>query len=72
MTIQIETNHAIGNEVYFIKDDKIKSGTIYKMEMTITADSQDVLLYVRSESNDINCISDSRAYQSKEQLIQSL
>lgn len=72
MTIQIETKHSIGDIVFFLKDDKIKTGTIYKMEINIDDKENRIYLYVRDENNDISITSEDRAFESKQQLIQSL
>lgn len=77
MTIQIETNHAIGDNVFFLKDDKIKTGVVYKIEITIEETSwkgnaQLTYLFVRDANHEVAVVSEDRAFTSKEQLIQSL
>lgn len=72
MTIQIETKHSIGDTVFFLKENKIVSASIYKVEVTIDQSEKRVILYVRDEKNDISVVSEERTFESKEQLIESL
>jgi hypothetical protein len=72
MTIQIETNHNMGDIVFFLNDDKIKCGAIYKMEITLDENGQRSYLFVRDANNDISVVPEERVFPSKEQLIQSL
>jgi hypothetical protein len=72
MTIQIETRHNIGDVVYFLKNDKIKTGTIYKIEIVFEENKKSLYMFVRDEDGDPSIVYEDKAFPSKEQLIQSL
>jgi hypothetical protein len=72
MTIQIETRYNIGDVVYFLKDDKIKTGTIYRMDMTFEENKKTLYMFVRDTDDDLSIVYEEKAFPSKEQLIQSL
>ena len=72
MTIQIETRYNIGDVVYFLKNDKIKTGTIYKMDMTFEENTKTLYMFVRDTDGDLSIVYEDKAFPSKEQLIQSL
>jgi hypothetical protein len=72
MTIQLETTYNLGDLVFFLKDDKIKSGAIYKMEITLDENGQRSYLFVRDANDDISVVPEERVFPAKEQLIQSL
>lgn len=72
MTIQIETRYNIGDVVYFLKDDKIKTGTIYKMDVTFEENRKTLYMFARHDDGDLSILYEEKAFPSKEQLIQSL
>jgi hypothetical protein len=72
MTIQIETRHNIGDVVYFLRNDKIKTGTIYKIEIVFEENKKSLYMFVRDEDGDPSIVYEDKAFPSKEQLIQSL
>jgi len=72
MTIQIETRHNIGDVVYFLRNDKIKTGTIYKIEIVFEENKKSLYMFVRDEDGDPSIVYEDKAFASKEQLIQSL
>jgi hypothetical protein len=72
MTIQIETRYNIGDVVYFLKDDKIKTGTIYKMEVTFEENKKSLYMFARDTQDNLSVMHEDKAFPSKEQLIQSL
>lgn len=72
MTIQIETRHNIGDVVYFLKSDKIKTGTIYKIDITFEENRMNMYMFVREADGDLSIVYEDKAFPSKEQLIQSL
>jgi hypothetical protein len=72
MKIQIDTKFSIGDTIFFIEDDKIKFGVMYKMEITIEEHEHRTYLFARDENGNASFIQEKRAFISKEQLIQSL
>lgn len=72
MTIQIETKFSVGDTVFFIEDEKIKFGVIYKMDVTIDKDGQSIYLYTRDGNNSLSVMRERKAFISREQLIQAL
>ena len=72
MKIQIETKFSIGDTIFFIDDDKIKFGVMYKMEVTIEEHEHRTYLFARDENKDVSVLPEKRAFISREKLIQSL
>ena len=72
MKIQIETKFSIGDTIFFIEDDKIKFGVMYKMDITIEEHEHRTYLFVRYENGSTSVVPERRAFISREQLIQSL
>lgn len=72
MTIQIETRHNIGDVVYFLNNDKIKTGAIYKIDITFEENRMTMYMFVREADGDLSIVYEDKAFASKEQLIQSL
>jgi hypothetical protein len=72
MKIQIETKFSIGDTIFFIDDDKIKFGVLYKMEITIEEHEHRTYLFARDENRDVSVLPEKRAFISREKLIQSL
>lgn len=72
MTIQIETKFSVGDTVFFIEDEKIKFGVIYKIDVTIDKDGQSIYLYTRDSNNSLSVMRERKAFISREQLIQAL
>ena len=69
----IETKFSVGDTVYLIHDNRITSGTIYKITIDITG-IEDTYIYYHLEVNryDVKRVIEERLFASKEQLIQSL
>lgn len=72
MTIEIKTRHDIGDVVYYLKDDKIKTGTVYKIEIVFEENKKSLYMFVRDEDGNPSIVYEDKAFPSKEQLIQSL
>jgi hypothetical protein len=72
MKIQIETKFSIGDTIFFIDDDKIKFGVMYKMEVTIEEHEHRTCLFARDEERNVFVMPEKRAFISREKLIQSL
>ena len=64
--------HNIGDVVYYLKDDKIKTGTVYKIDITFEENKKSLYMFVRDTDGDLSIVYEERAFTSKEQLIQSL
>jgi hypothetical protein len=74
MKIQLETTYNLGDLVYFLKHDKIVTGNIYKIEVTVDIDGQTEYLCIRPLDSDHTSavVRPHQAFNSREQLIQSL
>ena len=72
MKIQIETKFSFGDTIFFIQDDKIKFGVMYKMDVTIEDNEHRVYLYARDNDGELSVVPERRAFVSREKLIQSL
>ena len=72
MTIEIQTKSSLGDTVFFIKDNKIQFGVIYKIEITIDGETQNIHLYTRGNANEVSFLSEIKTFLSREELIESL
>jgi extradiol dioxygenase family protein len=72
MKIQIETKFSFGDTVFFIEDDKIKFGVMYKMDITFEENEHRTYLFVRDPDGNLSAVREIKAFISREQLIQSL
>jgi hypothetical protein len=72
MKIQIETKFSFGDTIFFIEDDKIKFGVIYKMDVTFEENEHRTYLFVRDQNGAASALRETRGFISREQLIQSL
>jgi hypothetical protein len=72
MKIQIETKFSFGDTIFFIQDDKIKFGVMYKMDVTIEDNEHRVYLYARDSDGELSVVPERKAFISREKLIQSL
>ncbi len=68
----IEVTHNLGDIVYFLKNDKIVSGNIYKIEATISEEGQTGFLFIKTEDYDSAVIRPHEAFNSRQQLIDQL
>ena len=72
MKIQIETKFSFGDTIFFIQDDKIKFGVMYKMDVTLEDNEHRVSLYTRDNDGELSVVPERKAFISREKLIQSL
>jgi len=72
MKIQIETKFSFGDTIFFIQDDKIKFGVMYKMDVTLEDNEHRVYLYTRDSDGELSVVPERKAFISREKLIQSL
>lgn len=72
MKIEITSEFSIGDTVYFIDNNKIKSGNLYKIEVVVEEQTAISFLFVRSEEYTSSVIRPNHAFNSREELIQSL
>jgi hypothetical protein len=72
MKIQIETKFSFGDTIFFIQDDKIKFGVMYKIDITVEDSEHRVYLYARDQNGDMSVVPERKAFISRQQLIQSL
>jgi hypothetical protein len=72
MKIQIETKFSFGDTIFFIQDDKIKFGVMYKMDVTLEDNEHRVYLYTRDNDGELSVVPERKAFISREKLIQSL
>ena len=72
MKIQIETKFSFGDTIFFIQDDKIKFGVMYKIDITVEDNEHRVYLYARDQNGDMSVLPERKAFISRQQLIQSL
>jgi hypothetical protein len=72
MKIQIETKFSFGDTIFFIQDDKIKFGVMYKMDITVEENEHRTYLFARDEDGNTSVLPEKRAFISREKLIQSL
>lgn len=68
----IEVTHNLGDIVYFLKNDKIASGNIYKIEATIDDEGQSGFLFIKTEEYSSVVVRPHQVFNSREELIQSL
>jgi len=68
----IEVTHNLGDIVYFLKNDKIATGNIYKIEATIDDEGQTAFLFLKTEDYGSAVLRPHQAFNSREELIQSL
>jgi hypothetical protein len=72
MRIQIDTKFSIGDTIFFIKDNEITFGVLYKMDITTDGNQHSIYLYAKDNNDHVLVIPEARAFTSKEQLIHSL
>jgi hypothetical protein len=72
MKIQIDTKFSFGDTIFFIQDDKIKFGVMYKMDVTFEENEHRAYLFARDQDGNSLVVPERRAFISREQLIQSL
>jgi hypothetical protein len=72
MTIQLETTHNLGDFVYFIHNDKITAGTIYRIDATLDEDGQSAFLFVKTKDHNSVVIRPHKVFNSRQQLIDQL
>jgi hypothetical protein len=72
MKIQIETKFSFGDTIFFIEDNKIKFGVMYKMDITVEENEHRTYVFAQDENGSTSVIPERRAFISREQLIQSL
>jgi len=72
MKIEIDTKFSIGDTIFFIQDNKIKFGVMYKIDITTDGNQHSIYFYARDNENNVSVIPERRAFISKEQLIESL
>lgn len=68
----IEVIHNLGDIVYFLKNNKIVSGNIYKIEATISEEGQTGFLFIKTENYEPAVIRPHEAFNSRQQLIDQL
>lgn len=72
MKIEIELTHNLGDNVCFLKDDKITSGTIYKIEVSIDEQGHTEFLFIKTNDYNSVVIRPHKAFYSRQELIESL
>jgi len=72
MKIEITSEFSIGDTVYFIDNNKIKSGNLYNIEVVVEEQTAISFLFVRGEEYTSSVIRPNQAFNSREELIQSL
>lgn len=67
--MEIKTKYSIGNEVWYIKDNKVSSTYIYEIHITINSKGNDSVIY---NLNSIGNFKTNELFTSKEELLKSL
>jgi hypothetical protein len=72
MKIEITSEFSIGDTIYFIDNHKIKSGTLYKIEVVVEEQTTISFLFVRSDEYTSSVVRPHQAFNSRQQLIDQL
>jgi hypothetical protein len=68
----IEVTHNLGDIVFFLQNDKIASGNIYKIEATIDDEGQTAFLFLKTENYGSAVLRPHQVFYSRQQLIDQL
>jgi hypothetical protein len=73
MKTEMETTiilpYSIGQEVFYLKDNQLKSGKIWRIDVEVTENEQKHLIWFKNEDKTNELIRDTFVFHTKEQAI---